>query len=716
MSVIQKIRTKYAKLAGGVIAVALVAFILMDALSSRTSSLFGNDTSVVKVNGEKVDYMDYSRRTSNYNILYGSNKQLDDNGRAQINSMALQDMIKEKLIEEEAEKLGLTVTEAEKKNMIYGNDPDKAVKNYQAFQNPNTKAFDPQYVKLFEEQANQIDPTGGMMEHWMVYKDYVVRNSMINKYNKLFTMAAYVPSFLSQARADEQANMVDIKYVAFTQDDLNAKGDIEKTEVTDEDYKRYMNNHKEEFYVKEPTRTIQYVSFDVLPDAKDTARALGVLTSIKDNFSTAEDIESFVNRNSDESYRASYVMKDSYQSRYSDSIFSSPTGTVIGPLYEEQGYKLIKVVDKKMYPDSVKCRHILIKTGEQGQLVLDDSTAKNRIDSIVAAIKGGTSFNEMVEQYSDDQGSKQTGGEYTFAFEQKANLTKPFGEFIFENKTGDKKVVKVESGNYTGYHYIEILRQDEMKPALKLATITKALYAGDETENEIYARATEFAGNSTSAAEFDKGVNDNKYQVRTAGDIKVYDYTIYGIGPSRELIRWMYDAEQGDVSQVFDMNGKYVVAKLTQVNKEGMKELTDEMRDNMAIQVKEQKRMEMMAEKYKDAKSLETVAQDLSKEVQTMDSIRGNNSFTGPLGYAPKVVGYAHSKSFKPNTVSGPINEQSGLYFISVTNRYKQSSTDSTFATREKEMMQMEMRNGFDGQAAEQLKKNAKLKYNPDNF
>lgn len=716
MSVIQKIRTKYAKLAGGVIAVALVAFILMDALSSRTSSLFGDNTSVVKVNGEEVDYREYSMRTSNYATLYGSNQQLDEEGRAQINSMALQDMIKEKLIQEQADDLGLTVTETEKKEMIYGNDPDQGVKNYQAFQNPNTKTFDPQYVKLFEEQANQIDPTGGMMEHWNVYKEYLIRNSLTKKYNKLFTLAAYVPSFMAKMRAEEQANMADIKYVAITLDQINSAGDVDDIELSDEDYKKYMNDHKEEYYVKEPSRSIQYVSFNVLPNARDTARALGVLNDLKEDFSTTEENESFVNRNSEESYNGAYVMKDGYKSRYADSIFSAPVGSVVGPIYEEQSYKLIKVVDKKVYPDSVKCRHILVKTGEQGQITLEDSVAKQKIDSIATAIKNGAPFNDMVQQFSDDDGSKQTGGEYTFAFAQKANLTKPFGDFIFNNSTGDTKIVKVESGNYSGYHYIEILSQGEKKPALQLATVTKALYAGDETENEIYANATEFAGNSTSAAEFDSTVSKNKLQKRAAAEIKVQDYTIYGLGPSRELIRWMYDAEVGDVSQVFDMNGKYVVAKLTAVNKEGMRALTEELKEGIAMQVKEEKKLEAVAKKYASKGSLEAIAKENNMQVQTLDSFRGNNSFTGPMGFAPKIVGYSFYDGFKLNTVSPPIREQGGVYFIAVTNRYKQQETDSTFMTREKEMMQMETRNSFDGQASEQLKKNAKIKYNPNNF
>src|SRR5690606_35429687 len=108
MSVIQKIRTKYAKLAGGVIALSLVAFILMDAFSNRGSSLFGKDDSIAKVNGEKIDYIAYNSMVQTYETLYGAQQAIDDNTRAQLQDQALQDLVKEELVKTQAEKLGLT--------------------------------------------------------------------------------------------------------------------------------------------------------------------------------------------------------------------------------------------------------------------------------------------------------------------------------------------------------------------------------------------------------------------------------------------------------------------------------------------------------------------------------------------------------------------------------------------------------------------------------
>ena len=128
-------------------------------------------------------------------------------------------------------------------------------------------------------------------------------------------------------------------------------------------------------------------------------------------------------------------------------------------------------------PDSVKVRHILIKTADQGKPTIPDSVAKKRMDSVTNAIKGGANFDSMVVSYSDDQGSKDKGGEYDFASAQFGQISKEFAEVAFYGSVGDKKTVKVENSAYSGYHYIEVLSQKKFEPAFKIAYFTKAIVA-----------------------------------------------------------------------------------------------------------------------------------------------------------------------------------------------------------------------------------------------
>lgn len=715
MSVIQKIRNKYAKLAGFIIALALVGFILMDAASSRFGNFFGNDQSVVKVNGEKIDGREYSQRVKEYEALYNYSSQgrsLDEATRAQINDQALSELINEKLIASESEKLGLQFTKEEEKDIIYGASPDPVVQQYKWFVNPDTKMFDPQRVKAFEQQIDQVDPTGKTKEEWEAIKSYVLRNRLVRKYNMLLNNFVYTPKYIIDRQIKEQNEMASIRYVKVPFATIN-DNDIK---VTDAELVDYMKKNKSLYTIEVPTRSIEYVSFDVLPSAEDTARAMGALEQVKAEFASTSDAQSIVNRNSDEPFNDAFVSKKTFMSMYSDSILKMSAGSVFGPYYENNAYKLTKVLDKKVLPDSVKCRHILVKTEQNRQPVKDDSAAKLKLDSAVAAIKSGAPFGEVVNKYSDDEGSKPTSGEYTFTLQQRSQLSTEFADFIFDGKPGESKVVKVKNDGYSGYHYIQILEQKGMESAAKLATISKGLYAGDNTQNAAYAKATEFAGKNNTEKAFDEAIKKENISKKVGENVKVNDFMIGGLGSAREIVRWMYDAKVGDVSNVFTMDGRYIVAKLSGEQEAGLMKLDANNRPSIEAAVKSEKKAEQIINKYK-GKSLEAIAQEAGQQVAQADSFNAANPFAGNIGYEPKVVGYTFYKDFKPNAVAPAIKGQDGVLYISLLNRWDRPATqDEGIRKQQAAMAEMQLKNTLSSMVQEQLKKSATIKYNSKNL
>lgn len=728
MSVIQKIRTKYAKLAGFVIAAALVAFILMDALSSRSvSSLFGNDGSLAKVDGEKVDQQTYLNRIEEYNVLYSysnGGQQLDDQTQIQIRQQALNDLVNEIIVKNECEEVGITTTEKEADDLIYGPNPHQAVQNFQYFKDQQTGMFNPALVKNFESQIQDAmnqpnaDPqVRTIYNQWQVLKSFVLRTNTINKYNSLVTNSIYVPSFLIEKQGNEQKQVASLDLVTVS---LNTADDAD-VNVTEAEMINYMKEHKALYTVDEPSRSIEYVSFDVAPKGRDTARALNPLNTIKDDFAAVDTskVEAFVNRNSDKGYAATYTMKKSFMSAFSDSIFSLPTGSVYGPYFEDGYYKLTKVVDRQSFPDSVKCRHILVTTFDRGNQTLSDSAAKKRIDSVVAAIKGGANFDTMVQKYSDDQGSKETGGVYTFEFSQRQGISKEFQEFIFEEgKDGQSKVVKVANQAYAGYHYIEIIKQSGFETAIKTATVSKQLYPNDETETEIYNAASEFAVNNNTAAKFDEAVKtDFQSRKRVAQDIKKNDFMLPGLGASRDLIQWAYGAKVGDVSTVIQLKGKYVVAKVSGVQNKGLAKITPDNRNSVEGLVRREKMLKKVTDKYNSMTSLDQIASAAGAQIRSADSFTAASAFIGELGYEPKVAGYAFYDGFKKGSISPGILGQGGVFYLSLKDRStKDTPIDSAMLNQQKMMMQGQLQNQLNPRITELLKKKASVEYNVENF
>src|SRR5690606_12489170 len=144
-----------------------------------------------------------------------------------------------------------------------------------------------------------------------------------------------------------------------------------------------------------------------------------------------------------------------------------------------------------------------------------------RIDSAGAMVKSGAPFDSVVQKYSDDQGSMNTAGEYDFTLQQRADISKEFADSAVEGKPGEKKTVKVDNDAYSGYHYIEIISQKGVQPAVKLATISKTLYSGDATEMAVYSSAADFAGKNNNAKAFDEAVKKDNINKRIGENVKV---------------------------------------------------------------------------------------------------------------------------------------------------------------------------------------------------
>lgn len=404
-------------------------------------------------------------------------------------------------------------------------------------------------------------------------------------------------------------------------------------------------------------------------------------------------------------------------SRYADSILNMPTGSVYGPYFENGTFKITKVVEKANMPDSVKYRSILVKTKEGGKDVLSDSAAKLKIDSAIAMLNAGADFKTVAAKYSDDESGKNNGGENTFSLLQKSNLPNEFGDFIFSGKIGDKKTIKIENNGFAAYSYTEILSQTGVQTAAKLATVSKSLFAGDNTVNAVYAKANEFAGKNSTGKAFDEAIKKENLNKRIGDNIKESDFVIPGIGSSREIIRWVYDAKMDEVSPVFQLDGRYIVAKLSGIQEKGLMKLNPTIRPAIENMVRTQKKGQMIADKYKSMNNLDAIASASAQPAKQIDSFNISLQFISDLGYEPKVAGYTFYQGFKPNTMSPAIKGMDGVFFVNLLQRAVINvPVDPAMEAQKKMMAESQYRQQASQQVMEMLRKKAEIKYNVKNI
>lgn len=700
MSIIQNIREKAAWLVFGVIALSLIGFLLMDAFVGGRGGggVFNSTTTTLgSINGDKIDYVDFEKKRKLVEDQYRSsgypvNEMMQQNIQDQVWNQYIEDNV----LQDEYKKLGLEVSSKEINDILFGKNPPQDLK--QQFINQQTGEYDANAARSAIDNLKRQKDNPVAAQFADIYLPSLVNNRLKEKYTALLTNSSYVPKWMIEKINADNGAIASISYVNIPYSSI---ADSAVT-VSDEEINTYISKNKEE-YKQTDTRNFSYVVFDASPSRADSQALYTQLTQLRNEFTTTTEIPAFLVRNGSEvNYFDGYVLKSKLQVPNVDSLVSLPNGAVFGPYIDNSNYTVAKMIDRRNMPDSVKVRHILISTQQNG---LADSTAKLRIDSIAAAINSGADFAQLTARYSDDPGSKDKGGEYDFSSQQFGSLAKEFAEAIFYGSTGDKKVVKTSFG----YHYIEILNQSKFEEAYKIAYLAKAIIASQETLNTASGIANQFAGESRNAKAFDDNVNKRKYNKLLANEIKPIDNMIPGLGSSRQLVRWAYEAERGDVSEPYDLGDKYVVAMVTDINKEGTMSAA-KARPQVEFLVRNKKKADQLIKKIGNANTLQAVATATGVQVQRADTISFASPVIPNVGQESKVVGASFNKQWRGKTTPA-IAGNGGVFMIKPENiSAKPTATADIEQQRTAMLAQMKSMSGF--RSLEALKKSADVKDN----
>ena len=695
MSVIQRIRDRGAWIVFGIIALALIAFILQDGVKRGGSSV--SNTSIIgKINGQKIERGEFEDKLALQEKMYGAQGAT----REQLISSVWNQEVEQIVLGQEYDKLGLRVSPKELSDILFGaNSPLR-----QEFTDQKTGEFKANEARQAFAQLKKSKNTEQIKTINNVYITPSIQQSLRNKYQSLLIQSAYIPKWLQEKQqADNNAitsfSYVYVPYVAIS--DSLAK-------VSDGDIATYEKKHSTEFSKVEETRNISYVAISSAPISTDSANTLNQVLSLKKDFAAATDAEAFLNKAGTEApYYNSYFSKSKMQQANKDSLTKIPVGGLMGPYLDGQNYVIAKMVGVKEWPDSTKVRHILIATADprSGQVIREDSLGKKLIDSIETAIKGGADFAALTTKYSDDPGSKDKGGVYDFFPQGKMVIA--FNDFAFDKPVGSKGVIKTDYG----YHYVEVLAQKNLNPVYKIAYLAKPIMASNETVSAASTAAAQFASVSKSPKEFNANALKENRQVLTANDIKQNDFSVVGLGSNRQLVRWVYEHSPGDVSEPMETGDRYIVAMVYAVNKAGLMSPA-EARPTAENFVRNEKKAKIITETKFKGNTLEAYSASTGAPVLRADSLSFSAPFIAGVGSEPKVIGAAFNKSLL-GKVSGPISGVTGVFAVKIeSNGAKAATTDA--ASIKQTMLQSTRMASYRGMDA--LKKAATVKDNRSKF
>ena len=650
MTLLTKIRNRSGLLVT-IIAVALLIFILESALESRKGLSASDRSKIAIINDKDVSIEEFQSKldmAENNQKAQSQKSTLDENTRENLRAQVWNQLLVDYVVKPRYEKIGIAVSEDELFDMVQGKDPHPQIK--QAFTDQKTNEFSPLNVINFLKNMDK-DETGETKNRWIVFEQAIKDERVSQKYTAMIKKGLYVTKAEAQRNFLGTGRTANIVYVAKKYSDIPDS----TITVSEDDLKKYYNENKSKYKQRETVRGIDYIEFNVVPSNDDRRSLAENLDKLKAEFAVAEVDSDFVNQNADTRYTDKLIGANA-GFVYFDSLSRSPLGTVVGPYPEGNSFKIAKLSGIKMLPDSVKARHILISIVNG-----DSKKAKERADSLKTAIKGGKKFEDLAKVFSKDPGSGAKGGD--LGWFKEGMMVKPFNDDCFEGKKGDLQIVESQFG----IHLIEVMDKSKESRRLLISVVDRASTPSSATYQFYYAKASEFAGKNNSKELFEKASKEQGLNKRSAEYIREIDRNFNGIENARDVVRWVYSAKKEEVSPVFQVGERYLVAMLTKIKEKGILPL-EEVKEQVELEAKKQKKAEKyiadFESKMNGVSTIEQLAQKMNLQVETAPNQSFINGVLGSYGREAEIVGATFGSKAKTMSKASKGDNAVFVYYV----------------------------------------------------
>lgn len=635
--------------------VAISAFVLGD-LFSNNSFLFDDD-SVGEIAGHKVTLNEYQQavreREANYMLYF--NRQPGDAEMPTLREQAWEMLILRHAIEPQFKKLGVTVSDDEKVDMLTGKNINEGIK--QSFTNPETGQFDRGQLSNYISMIKVAPVNSPERMQWEVFQRDLQPGRQRIKYENLLIKSAYVTSAEAEKEYHLQNDVAEIRYLYVPYFSIS---DTTVT-VTDADLRAYYNENKEK-YKSEHTRDMKFVRFDVEPSAEDSLSFREELSRLASDFKAAESDSLFALINADNAESA-YVRYTASSLPESINLDELTLGEVKGPFLDGGTYKLMKL--SKVGKDTIfsaRASHILIRWDDDSEA--SKKAAKEKARDILKDIKAGADFADKAREFGTD-GTATRGGD--LGWFSSGDMVKPFENAVFgATKKGLlNDVVETDFG----YHIIEVTEVKDNN-YYEIAVIDREIIPSDASVNTAIRKAEMFASELKNEKEFVERAQKEGYTVFEAKNVRPADRRVNNLGDARAVVQWLFrDAEKDKVSEVFDLQDLYVVAVMTGEIEKGYKPL-EAVKEEITPAVKNKLKGKIIVEKLKSLQgTLDEIAAAYGKDatVYTNSSLKLNTNTLTSAGFDPVAVGMAFS--LEDGKSSAPYAGESGVLIIEVQNK-----------------------------------------------
>ena len=697
MAALGKIRSKGGILVAA-IGLALFAFLAGDAARSCDGIKGEARQQIGEILGKKISVQDYQKLIDEYQSAIKFTMQRDnltDQELNQVKDQVWQQLVSNRVIEADAEKVGLTVTENEVQNVL--NEGTNPMLVQTPFVNQQTGRFDVNALKQFFDSYNkakavkspQVEQMQAIYDYWLFVEKNLRAQLLGQKYQAL--LASCVLSNKAEAKMafkdNNEESQIQLASLAYsTVKDADVK-------VTDDDLKAKYVELKPAFRQNVETRDIKFVDFQIKASAADRSQVVKEMNDFQKQLASAADPAAVVSKSGSEiPYLGLPVSNKAYQqypdiASKIDSLSVGTTGVVENA--QDNTLNIIRVLSKAQLADSIQFRQINIAAATPDE-------ARAKADSIQKALAGGADFDALAKRYG------QTGEKVWFTgqqYEMAPSMSQDNRTFINALLNGEVNATQ-NLALTQGSIILQVLDKKAFTTKTTAAVIKKVVDFSKATRSNAYNKFSEFVAKSSTVADLEKNAPKFGYQVQSLNDISTAEHYVGGIPGTRDALKWLFEAKQGEVSPLYECgnNDHLLVIALTAVHPQGYRSWDDaQVKEILKREVIKDKKAEKLMAKLKGVNSI-AAAQAKGAKVSSVNQITfAAPAFVQATGSVEPALSGAVAGTAAGKFSKAPVKGNAGVYVFQVIKKSMRAGSkyDETLVMQQAAQANMQLVGNF---------------------